>query len=301
MSKGGGTTVQKADPYEGQRPFLVDTYQQAQNLYNQGPMQFFPDTTFASPTEQQLTAEQMATQTALGPQTELAGNIQAAQNYSLMSPQNIASNPFLADATTAALRPLLSQTEGLLQQARRDATGAGQLGSDRQAILESNVIGNFLQQAGDVTARIYGDAFQQGQQNQLRALALAPQTLQSSLVPSQTLASVGAMEQARQQQTIDDARARFEFAQQAPGQALRDYTSVIQGTVLPGTQTTSGAEPSFGQRALGAGLLGTGTYGALNAAGAFNTVGAAGPMQPLLTTPQGMAIAAAVALASMFD
>ena len=301
MSKGGGTTVQKADPYEGQRPFLVDTYQQAQNLFNQGPMQFFPDRTFAAPTEQQLTAEQMATQTALGPQTELAGNIQAAQNYSLMSPQNIASNPFLADATTAALRPLLSQTEGLLQQARRDATGAGQLGSDRQAILESNVIGNFLQQAGDVTARIYGDAFQQAQQNQLRALALAPQTIQTSLVPSQTLASVGAMEQARQQQAIDDARARFEFAQQAPGQALRDYTSVVQGTVLPGTQTTSGSEPGFGQRLAGAGLLGTGTYGALNAAGAFNTVGAAGPVQPLLTTPQGMAIAAAVALASMFD
>ena len=289
MSFGGGTTIQKADPYEGQRPFLVDTYQQAQNLFNQGPMQFFPDTTFAAPTEQQLTAEQMATQTALGPQTQLAGNIQAAQNYSLMSPQNIASNPFLADATTAALRPLLSQTEGLLQQARRDATGAGQLGSDRQAILESNVIGNFLQQAGDVTARIYGDAFQQGQQNQLRALALAPQTLQASLVPSQTLASVGAMEQARQQQAIDDARARFEFAQQAPGQALRDYTSVIQGTVLPGTQTTSGTEPSFTQQAIGAGLLGTGTYAGLTSeALAFDPTTAA-------------TVGAIVALASLFD
>ena len=84
MSKGGGTTVQKADPYAGQQPFLVDTYQQAQNLYNQGPMQFFPDRTFASPTEQQLIAEEMATQAALGPQSQLAGNIQAAQNYSLM-------------------------------------------------------------------------------------------------------------------------------------------------------------------------------------------------------------------------
>ena len=160
---------------------------------------------------------------------------------------------------------------------------------------------NYLQRAGDITSSMYSDAFQQAQQNQLRALAVAPQTLQASLVPSQTLASVGAMEQARQQQAIDDARARFEFAQQAPGQALRDYTSVVQGTVLPGTQTTSGSEPGFGQRLVGAGLLGTGTYGALNAAGAFNTVGAAGPMQPLLTTPQGMAIAAAVALASMFD
>jgi hypothetical protein len=296
MSFGGGTTIQKADPYEGQRPFLVDTYQQAQNLYNQGPMQFFPDRTFASPTEQQLTAEQMATQTALGPQSQLAGNIQAAQNYSLMSPQNLATNPYLAGATTAALRPLLTQTQGLLQQARRDATGAGQLGSDRQAILESNVIGNYLQRAGDITSSMYSDAFQQAQQNQLRALALAPQTLQASLVPSQTLASVGAMEQARQQQAIDDARARFEFAQQAPGQALRDYTSVVQGTVLPGTQTTSGAEPSFGQKAIGSGLLGVGTYGALTASGLAGSGQAA-----LMTGPQGAAVAAALALASLFS
>ena len=301
MSKGGGTTVQKADPYEGQRPFLVDTYQQAQNLYNQGPMQFFPDRTFASPTEQQLTAEQMATQAALGPQSQLAGNIQAAQNYSLMSPQNLATNPYLAGATTAALRPLLTQTQGLLQQARRDATGAGQLGSDRQAILESNVIGNYLQRAGDITSSMYSDAFQQAQQNQLRALAIAPQTLQASLVPSQTLASVGAMEQARQQQAIDDARARFEFAQQAPGQALRDYTSVVQGTVLPGTQTTSGAEPSFGQRALGATLMGAGTYGAGVSSGLFTGAGKGATAGYFTDPATGAAIAAAVALASLFD
>ena len=301
MSKGGGTTVQKAEPYAGQQPFLVDIYQQAQNLYNRGPMQFFPDRTFASPTEQQLTAEEMATQAALGPQSQLAGNIQAAQNYSLMSPQNLATNPYLAGATTAALRPLLTQTQGLLQQARRDATGAGQLGSDRQAILESNVIGNYLQRAGDITSSMYSDAFQQAQQNQLRALAIAPQTLQASLVPSQTLASVGAMEQARQQQAIDDARARFEFAQQAPGQALRDYTSVVQGTVLPGTQTTTGAEPSFGQKALGATLMGAGTYGAGVSSGLFTGAGKGATAGYFTDPATGAAIAAAVALASLFD
>ena len=290
MSKGGGTTVQKADPWVGQQPYLRDTWSAAQNLYRGGPMSFYPGTLTAGATPAQLEAEAMARQTGLGSQTDLAANLMAAQNYSLMSPQNLSTNPYLADATTAALRPLFTQTQGLLQQARRDATGAGQLDSDRQALLESNVIGNYLQQAGDVTSKMYSDAYQDAQANQLKALALGPQTLQTSLVPSQTIASIGAMEQARQQQAIDDARARFEFGQQAPGQALRDYTSIVQGTVLPGSQTTTGAEPSFGQKALGASLMGIGTYGALGGSSANAVFGSANPY-----------VAATIAALSLFS
>ena len=290
MSKGGGTTVQKADPWVGQQPYLRDTWSAAQNLYRGGPMSFYPGTLTAGATPAQLEAEAMARQTGLGSQTDLASNLMAAQNYSLMSPQNLSTNPYLADATTAALRPLFTQTQGLLQQARRDATGAGQLDSDRQALLESNVIGNYLQQAGDVTSKMYSDAYQDAQANQLKALALGPQTLQTSLVPSQTIASIGAMEQARQQQAIDDARARFEFGQQAPGQALRDYTSIVQGTVLPGSQTTTGAEPSFGQKALGASLMGIGTYGALGGSSANAVFGSANPY-----------VAATIAALSLFS
>ena len=290
MSKGGGTTVQKADPWVGQQPYLRDTWSAAQNLYRGGPMSFYPGTLTAGATPAQLEAEAMARQTGLGSQTDLAANLMAAQNYSLMSPQNLSTNPYLADATTAALSPLFTQTQGLLQQARRDATGAGQLDSDRQALLESNVIGNYLQQAGDVTSKMYSDAYQDAQANLLKALAVAPQTLQASLVPSQTLASVGAMEQARQQQAIDDARARFEFGQQAPGQALRDYTSIVQGTVLPGSQTTTGAEPSFGQKALGASLMGIGTYGALGGSSANAVFGSANPY-----------VAATIAALSLFS
>ena len=290
MSKGGGTTVQKADPWVGQQPYLRDTWSAAQNLYRGGPMSCYPGTLTAGATPAQLEAEAMARQTGLGSQTDLAANLMAAQNYSLMSPQNLSTNPYLADATTAALRPLFTQTQGLLQQARRDATGAGQLDSDRQALLESNVIGNYLQQAGDVTSKMYSDAYQDAQANQLKALALGPQTLQTSLVPSQTIASIGAMEQARQQQAIDDARARFEFGQQAPGQALRDYTSIVQGTVLPGSQTTTGAEPSFGQKALGASLMGIGTYGALGGSSANAVFGSANPY-----------VAATIAALSLFS
>jgi hypothetical protein len=120
------------------------------------------------------------------------------------------------------------------------------------------------------------------------------------LAPAQTLGQVGMAEQARQQQAIDEARARFEFGQQAPLQALRDYSGITLGSILPGTTTSSqqGGDPSFMQRAVGGSLLGLGTYGGLSSAGLIQS--AANPAA-LLTGPQGAAIAATLAVASLFD
>ena len=156
-----------------------------------------------------------------------------------------------------------------------------------------------MQRAGDITSTMYSDAFQQAQANQLNSLALAPTSQQAITAPAMQLGALGTAEQARHQQAIDEARARFEFAQQAPDEALTRYSNIAGSNIMPGgsTTTTEGGSPSFGQRAVGGTLTGLGVYGGLTAsglAGAANT-GA------LLTTPQGAAVAAAIALASMFD
>lgn len=64
--------------------------------------------------------------------------------------------------------------------------------------------------------------------------------------------------------------------------------------MLPGSQTTSmsGGDPSFMQQAVGAGLLGVGTYGGLTAGGANALVG--DPTTAAL-------IAGGLAIASLFD
>ena len=151
---GGGTQTTMALPSPQQAPYISDIYQQAQARYNEGPQQFFTGQTYAGLNENMEVAEQQL-MANLVPQQGLADNILSAQNYSLMSPQNLASNPYLAGATEAALRPIYSQAQGLLQQARRDATGAGQLGGTRQAILEQGVIGDYLQKAGDILSLIH--------------------------------------------------------------------------------------------------------------------------------------------------
>lgn len=299
MSKGGGggtNTVQKADPWVGQQPYLTDIYGESQRLYNQGPMQFFPGQTYASPSDRTIQAEEMIANQALGSQQVMANQAALANQFGLMQPQMLSENPYLAGATEAALRPVYGQAQGLLQQARRGATGAGQLGGTRQAILEQGVIADYMQKAGDISSQMYSKAYQDSINAQQRAISLAPSVMQMGLAPAQTLGQVGLSEQARQQQAIDDARARFEFAQQAPQQALKDYSGVTLGSILPGTTTTSmsGGDPSFMQRAVGGSLLGLGAYGAGTSAGLIGE-GA------MLSTPVGQGIAAALAIASLFD
>jgi len=298
---GGGTQTTKAVPWEGQSPYISDIYQQAQQQYNTGPMQYYPEQTYAGQNENMQVAEQQL-MANLVPQQGLADNILSAQNYGLMSPQNLASNPYLAGATEAALRPVYSQAQGLLQQARRDATGAGQLGGTRQAILEQGVIGDYLNKAGDISSTMYSDAYNQANANQLKALAMSPQTQQAITAPAMQLGALGTAEQQRQQQSIDEARQRFEFAQQAPGEALKAYSNLAGSNVLPGGSTTSseGGSPSFGQKAVGAGLVGMGTYGAGVASGVFTGAGT-GAAAGLVSNPVGITIAAGLALASMFD
>ena len=48
MGGGGGTnTVEKADPWEGQQPYLLDLFGQAQGLYNRGVPEYYPGQTVA--------------------------------------------------------------------------------------------------------------------------------------------------------------------------------------------------------------------------------------------------------------
>jgi len=243
MSGGSTNTIQSAEPFSGQQPFILDVYNQAQNQANT-PRQFFPGQPFADPTQTQLDAENLARMTALGGQSAVASSMIPALQFQFGGPQNLASNPYLAGATEAAIRPLFTQTQSLLQQARRDSNEAGQLGGDRQAILEGNVIGNFLQRAGDISAGMYNNAYGQALEAQTRSLATAPQSLAALQIPASQLGAVGAAEQARIQQAIDARRAAFEFGQVEPRARLAEYSNLVAGSILPGnTSSRSMTDP----------------------------------------------------------
>ena len=239
MSKGSAPSTQttKSEPWEGQAPYLRDLYSKAQALPTQ---QFFPGQTFASPSDLTFQAEQLAEQAALGPQTTIAGSILPSIQEQLMSPAQRFSDPLLQESLRAGLRPMEESASRLLQQARRGATQAGQLGGTRQGILESEVIKDLLIKQSDVASRLYGDVYGDTLSAQARALAFAPQAMSSLIQPSTTLSNIAAAQTARAQQPIDEAMRRFAFQQAAPGEALDRYANIAGGTILPGTQTTTG-------------------------------------------------------------
>ena len=240
MSKGSGsnTTTQKADPWAGQQPYLLDLYAKAQGLPTQ---QFFPGQTYATPSDLTFQAEQLAEQAALGPQSTIAGSIVPSIEEQLMSPAQRFSDPLLQESLRAGLRPMEESASRLLQQARRDATGAGQLGGSRQGILESEVLKDMLTKQSDVASRLYGDVYGDLTKSRTAALGLSPTIMSAYTTPAQTLAAVGASEQARSQADINEQIARFNFQQQAPGQNLNQYGNIVAGSILPPSVTSSSA------------------------------------------------------------
>tara|TARA_R100001509_G_scaffold80218_1_gene45065 strand:+ start:2670 stop:3530 length:861 start_codon:yes stop_codon:yes gene_type:complete len=267
---GGGTQTTRSEPSEIQRPYLEDVYRQAQSQFRAGPMQTFPGSYTAAPTASQLAAEDLLTGASQGQASFVANSLFPSFQNAIMSPAQVFSDPMLQQSLAAGIRPFEQGASRLLTQARRDANEAGQLGGLRRGLLESEVISDFLQKSSDTAANIYGKAF--GDMNRTRAvtLGLAPQILSAFTAPAQTLMSVGNLQQARNQAAIDEARQKFEFAQQAPAAALNQYANIAAGNILPGSTTTTGGGGSRGglQGALG---------GAATGASLASTLGFAGP------------------------
>jgi len=284
MSKGsgGGTQISRVEPSTLQSPYLSDIYRQAQALPVQ---QFFPDTTFARPSEETQLSQEMLRDAALGQQTALSGSLSPAFQQQLMSPAQRFNDPLLQRSLEAGLRPFEEGASRLLTQARRDAFDAGQGSGDRRALLESQVIGDYLTKAGDVAANFYGNIYGDTLRTQAATLGLAPSIMSTFLQPAQTIAGIGAQREAVSQKGIDEAMRRFAFGQEAPQRQLQTYANLITGGgTLPGTTTVTG--PGTQGAGAAAGALGGAGLGSLipfapEAGTLFGAggVGAAGPVQ----------------------
>jgi hypothetical protein len=267
MSKGGGgggstTQTQKSEPWIGQQPYLTDLYKQAQTQFQAGPQQFYPGRTYAEASPTVYQAENLQRQAALAQAGLGLGSIVPGFQQALMSPAQRFQDPMLQEALTASLRPIEETGSRLLQQARRQATGKGQLGGTRQAILESEVIKDVAQKQADVAQRMYGDVYGDVLRTQAATLGLSGDIMRTFGLPAATLGQVGAAETARAQQPITEAMQRFAFEQAAPSQALQQYANIAAGTILPGTVTSTGPGTQ-GPGALAGALGGAGLASAL--------------------------------------
>lgn len=245
-SSSGKTTTTTATnaPWSGQQGFLSDVFNRAQQNFQAGPQQYFPNSTvvpFSNQTEQAL---QTTEQRALDPNS-LIGRSQN-QLGSTIQGDYLAGNPFFEGAFKKIADPIQARLNSSFSNAGRYGSGA-----NRQALASA-----LSDTAGQLQFQNYG----QERQNQLSALNFAPQ-LQAA--DTQLLSQVGSAREALAGNELQDQINRFNFNQSAPDEALRRYATLVGGGSYGGSSTSTqplysnGLLTGLGVAGSTAGLLGS--------------------------------------------
>ena len=269
------TTTQTSQVDPALLPYLTQGLERAQSLFLTGQQpEFFPGQTYVSPSA--ATTESIAQQEALArQQSPVLQQAQQAYQASLGQVGQTAAggflnaNPYQQAMMEAATRPLTQQfSQSVLPGISSLYSRSGRLGSGSMERALGTATEAYGRSLGDITANIAGTQYQQErglqQQAQLAQAQLAgaaPSFYGQQFLPSQTLAQVGAQQEAIAAQPLQEQLARYQFGQQLPYQQLQGYLSSVYGTPLGtyGTQTTNA--PTFQNR--GAGILGGGIAGGL--------------------------------------
>ena len=256
-------------------PYLTQGLQRAQSLFLTGKQpEFFPGQTYVSPST--ATTEAIAQQEQLArQQSPVLQQAQQAYTSSLGQVGQTAAggflnaNPYQQAMMEAATRPLTQQfSQAVLPGISSLYSRSGRLGSGAMERALGTATEAYGRSLGDITANIAGTQYQQerglqqqAQLQQAQLAGLAPQFYSQQFLPSQTLAQVGAQQEAILAQPLQEQLARYQFGQQLPYQQLQGYLSSVYGTPLGsyGTQTTTA--PTYQNR--GAGVLGGALAGGL--------------------------------------
>jgi len=256
-------------------PYLTQGLQRAQSLFLTGQQpEFFPGQTYVSPSA--ATTEAIAQQEAIArQQSPVLQQAQQAYTSSLGQVGQTAAggflnaNPYQQAMMEAATRPLTQQfSQAVLPGISSLYSKSGRLGSGSMERALGTATEAYGRSLGDITANIAGTQYQQerglqqqAQLQQAQLAGLAPQFYSQQFLPSQTLAQVGAQQEAIAAQPLQEQLARYQFGQQLPYQQLQGYLSSVYGTPLGsyGTQTTTA--PTYQNR--GAGVLGGALAGGL--------------------------------------
>jgi len=269
------TTTQTSSVDPALLPYLTQGLQRAQSLFLTGQQpEFFPGQTYVSPSA--ATTESIAQQEAIArQQSPVLQQAQQAYQASLGQVGQTAAggflnaNPYQQAMMEAATRPLTQQfSQAVLPGISSLYSRSGRLGSGSMERALGTATEAYGRSLGDITSNIAGTQYQQerglqqqAQLQQAQLAGLAPQFYGQQFLPSQTLAQVGAQQEAIAAQPLQEQLARYQFGQQLPYQQLQGYLSSVYGTPLGsyGTQTTNA--PTYQNR--GAGVLGGGIAGGL--------------------------------------
>lgn len=279
MSGGGGgntQTIQKADPWSGQQGYLADLFAKAKQRNDSGGAKYFPGSTIQQIDPATHQGLQYAQNVAGGAMTQQAAQVASGQQ-ALLGAWDVNNNPNLQNAINAAIQPTIRQftdAGGELSQIRSAAMlNGGQGNSTRQGVAEGIALDRLQQNTLGIGAQMAQAAYGQGLEATARGVALSPTANQAFLQPGTTLDAVGQERRALEQQFIDDAVQRWNYAQQIPDANLARYQSLINGG-FGGTSITDGSAPKANPVLTGLGGAAMGAYIGSTVPGIGTAVGA---------------------------
>jgi hypothetical protein len=271
-ARGAASGESRIDPRLA--PYLQMGLQRAERLFFGEPQPtLYPGQMYVSPSQQ--------TEQALAMQEQLAGAaspfISAGQQGYLSSLGQIGQtaaggflqgNPYQQAMVQAAARPLTQQYgEQIVPGIASLYSRAGRYGSGAMERALGGATEAYGRALGDVSANIIGQDYareralqQQAQLGQAALAQAAPSFYQSSFLPAQTLAQVGAAREAIAAKPLQEAMQRYQYSQQLPYQQLQGFLSSVYGTPMGSSQFApppSEPKTNYLTQGLGGAMLGS--------------------------------------------
>lgn len=236
-SGGGGstTTIQKADPWAGQQPYLLEGFAAAKNQFlnpSSAPT-YFKGSTVADFSPDTYSAMSQIRQQA-GQGSAVNTNAQQMIGDTLGGKYLYGGDAFNA-ALDASRRSIMPTVDSAYAKAGRYGSGLAQTAQ--------------TQVLGDAFANQYG----QERNNQMQAANMAPQISDLRFADAKALGGIGETQYGQDQAKLSDEVARHNFEQNIQADQLSKYMNLIQGNYgSQQTSTQSGGGASGGSKTAGA-------------------------------------------------
>lgn len=273
MSKGGGNTKTKTttEPWSGVKPYLLQGYQDARDLYDQGAPGYYPGQTIAPMSDYTRNAlDATAQRAAYGSDVTRAAQGQLTDT---INGKYLNSNPYLQGAINAAIQPITNAfSSEVMPGIDSNFSSAGRYGSGMQGQAYSDAEQNLGQQIGNVSQQMSYQNYGDERQRQMQAMLFAPQMAQQDYYDLSMLGQAGQGYDQYNQSLINGDIDKYNYNNNAQWNFLNDYIGLLngatggsstttaprQGGVNPITGALGGAATGFGFGGLPGALLGGG-------------------------------------------
>lgn len=257
-SSGSTTTTQKADPWSGQQPYLIDIFEKSRDHFYDGGREYYPGLTVAPFSPDTDKAFEMQRSLALhNPISSSARDLTSAT----LRGDFLGQNPYRDEAYDSAARAVTRNfKEGVRPSLDASFAKYGRSGSGLHGNTVDMARDSLGRSLNDLADKFYFDTYRTERQNQLQALGLAPSANKMGFADAAAMRELGLQQEQWDQRMLDEMRGRYEYDRDVDYDMLKKYSQLLYGNF---GQTVTTEQPYYKNR----------TAGALGGAAAGSTFG----------------------------